>query len=119
MRGEPVELFAQIRARGEHRDFLSDALFGKIRSRRQKLLQLLHHAVPQHMRLLQRERPRLSGENLDLRDLLLDHALELRAFAGARTRELFTECLVSLGAVKMDMDVFTVSRDDLEHLVGE
>ena len=36
-----------------------------------------------------------------------------------RTRELFTECLVSLGAFKQDMDVFTVSRDDLEHLVGE
>ena len=36
-----------------------------------------------------------------------------------RTRELFTECLVSLGAFKRDMDVFTVSRDDLEHLVGE
>ena len=40
-------------------------------------------------------------------------ALELR------TRELFTECLVSLGAVKTDMDVFTVSREDIEHLVGE
>jgi len=40
-------------------------------------------------------------------------ALELR------TRELFTECLVSLGAVKSDMDVFTVSREDIEHLVGE
>ncbi len=36
-----------------------------------------------------------------------------------RTRELFTECLVSLGAIKSDMDVFTVSREDLEHLVGE
>jgi hypothetical protein len=40
-------------------------------------------------------------------------ALELR------TRELFTECLVSLGAVKPDMDIFIVSRDDIEHLVGE
>ena len=36
-----------------------------------------------------------------------------------RTRELFTECLVSLGAVTKDMDVFTVSREDIEHLVGE
>ena len=36
-----------------------------------------------------------------------------------RTRELFTECLVSLGAFRRDMDVFTVSREDLEHLVGE
>ena len=40
-------------------------------------------------------------------------ALELR------TRELFTECLVSLGAVQKDMDVFTVSREDIEQLVGE
>ncbi len=40
-------------------------------------------------------------------------ALELR------TRELFTECLISLGALKKDMDVFTVSREDIEHLVGE
>ena len=36
-----------------------------------------------------------------------------------RTRELFTECLISLGAIKQDMDVFTVSREDIEHLVGE
>ncbi len=36
-----------------------------------------------------------------------------------KTRELFTECLVSLGAITTDMDLFTVSRQDLEHLVGE
>ena len=36
-----------------------------------------------------------------------------------RTRELFTECLVSLGAVTKDMDVFTVTREDIEQLVGE
>lgn len=36
-----------------------------------------------------------------------------------RTRELFTECLVSLGAVNKDMDVFTVSREDIEQLIGE
>jgi hypothetical protein len=36
-----------------------------------------------------------------------------------RTKELFTECLVSLGAFQKDMDVFTVSREDLEQLVGE
>jgi len=36
-----------------------------------------------------------------------------------KTRELFTECLVSLGAVKSSMDVFTVSREDIEYLVGE
>ncbi|MBM3835914.1 MAG: hypothetical protein FJ403_22150 [Verrucomicrobia bacterium] len=52
------------------------------------------------------------------------HILKCMTSLGAqelelRTRELFTECLVSLGAVKPDMDVFTVSREDLEHLVGE
>ena len=36
-----------------------------------------------------------------------------------KTRELFTECLISLGAITSDMDLFTVSREDLEHLVGE
>jgi hypothetical protein len=36
-----------------------------------------------------------------------------------RTRELFTECLVSLGAVKPDGDLFTVSREDLEKYIGE
>ena len=36
-----------------------------------------------------------------------------------RTSKLFTECLVSLGAVKQDMDLFTVSREDIERLVGE
>jgi hypothetical protein len=36
-----------------------------------------------------------------------------------RTRELFTECLVSLGAVRPDGDLFVISRDDLEHYIGE
>ena len=36
-----------------------------------------------------------------------------------RTRELFTECLVSLGAVKPDGDLFVITREDLEHYIGE
>lgn len=36
-----------------------------------------------------------------------------------KTRELFTECLISLGAITSDIDLFTVSREDLEELVGE
>jgi hypothetical protein len=36
-----------------------------------------------------------------------------------RTRELFTECMVNLGIVTKDMDLFTVSREDIEHLIGE
>jgi hypothetical protein len=52
------------------------------------------------------------------------HILKCMTTLGAqelelRTRQLFTECLVSLGAVKSDMDVFTVSREDIEQLVGE
>ena len=36
-----------------------------------------------------------------------------------RTRELFTECLVSLGALNKDTDLFTLSREDIIRLVGE
>ncbi len=36
-----------------------------------------------------------------------------------RTRELFTECLVSLGAVKPDGDLFTLTREDIERFIGE
>ena len=36
-----------------------------------------------------------------------------------KTREMFTECLVTLGVVTKDMDIFTVSREELEELVGE
>lgn len=36
-----------------------------------------------------------------------------------RTRELFTECLVSLGAIKKDIDMQVLSREEIEHLVGE
>lgn len=38
-----------------------------------------------------------------------------------RTRELFTECLISLGAIKPDGDLFkfVLSREDIERFVGE
>jgi hypothetical protein len=36
-----------------------------------------------------------------------------------RTRELFTECLVSLGAVKKDSDIFTLTREEIEKYIGE
>ncbi|HET6384636.1 MAG TPA: hypothetical protein VFJ58_14680, partial [Armatimonadota bacterium] len=36
-----------------------------------------------------------------------------------RTRELFTECLVSLGAFRKDMDLFTLTREELERYIGE
>jgi hypothetical protein len=36
-----------------------------------------------------------------------------------RTRELFTECLMSLGVYRQDMDLFTMSREDIEKFIGE
>ena len=36
-----------------------------------------------------------------------------------RTRELFTECLVSLGAYRKGVDVLTLSREEIERYIGE
>lgn len=36
-----------------------------------------------------------------------------------KTREMFTECLVTLGAWRRDMDLFTMSREDIEKFIGE
>lgn len=55
------------------------------------------------------------------------HVLKVMTRLGARdleqrTREVFTECLVSLGAIDKDSDVFKVgplSREEIERLVGE
>lgn len=73
---------------------------------------LLHH-VSDFIRADERTHVRKGSGIIKVMSNLDTKALELR------TRELFTECLVSLGAFKRDMDVFTVSREDLEHLVGE
>ncbi len=73
---------------------------------------LLHH-VADYIRADERTHVRKGQHILKCMTGLDSKALELR------TRELFTECLVSLGAVKLDMDVFTVSREDIERLVGE
>src|SRR6266699_2421161 len=74
--------------------------------------ELLRH-VADFIRADERTHVRKGGRIIQVMTGLDAKALE------QRTRELFTECLVSLGAVKQDMDVFTVSREDLEHLVGE
>jgi hypothetical protein len=85
---------------------------GLIDAARDRNDELLRH-VSDFIRSDERTHVRKGGQiikvmtNLDAKDLEL------------RTRELFTECLVSLGAVKKDMDVFTVSREDIERLVGE
>ncbi len=73
---------------------------------------LLHH-IADFIRADERTHVRKGAGIIKVMTNLEAKALE------ERTRELFTECLVSLGAFKKDMDVFTVSRDDLEHLVGE
>jgi hypothetical protein len=36
-----------------------------------------------------------------------------------RTRELFTECLVSLGAWHKDIDLLTMTREEIERYIGE
>jgi hypothetical protein len=36
-----------------------------------------------------------------------------------RTRELFTECLVSLGAYRKGVDVLTLTREEIERYIGE
>jgi uncharacterized ferritin-like protein (DUF455 family) len=36
-----------------------------------------------------------------------------------KTRELFTECLVALGAIAAEGDAFILSREEIEKLVGE
>lgn len=73
---------------------------------------LLHH-IADFIRSDERTHVRKGQSILRCMTSLDSKALELR------TRELFTECLVSLGVVKKDMDIFTVSREDIEHLVGE
>ena len=73
---------------------------------------LLHH-ISDFIRADERTHVRKGAGIIKVMTSLEAKALE------ERTRELFTECLVSLGAFQKDMDVFTVSRDDLEHLVGE
>lgn len=74
--------------------------------------ELLRH-IADFIRSDERTHVRKGKTILKVMTSLDSQALELR------TRELFTECLVSLGAVRQDMDLFTVSREDIEHLVGE
>lgn len=73
---------------------------------------LLHH-IADYIRSDERTHVRKGQGILKVMTDMDAKALELR------TRELFTECLVSLGAIKKDMDIFTISREDIEHLVGE
>lgn len=85
---------------------------GLIDTARERQDALLVH-IADFIRADERTHVRKGQHILKCMTTLGSQALELR------TRELFTECLVSLGAVKSDMDVFTVSREDIEHLIGE
>jgi hypothetical protein len=69
-----------------------------------------------YIRADERTHVRRGRQILNVMTKLNSHDLELR------TRELFTECLVSLGAIDLEsMDVMNgaLSREEIEHLVGE
>ncbi len=85
---------------------------GLIDTAREKDDSLLFH-IADFIRSDERTHVRKGQHILKCMTTLGSQELELK------TRELFTECLVSLGAVKPDMDLFIVSREDIEHLVGE
>src|SRR2546423_3005913 len=107
---EPAYAMAEINLFGEVG--VLKTINGLIDSARDRNDSLLVH-VADFIRADERTHVRKGQHILKCMTTLGSQELELR------TRELFTECLVSLGAVKSDMDVFTVSREDIEHLVGE
>lgn len=74
--------------------------------------ELLRH-IADYIRADERTHVRKGTHILGVMTSLDAKALELR------TRELFTECLVSLGAIKKDIDMQTLTREEIEHLVGE
>jgi len=74
--------------------------------------ELLRH-ISDYIRADERTHVRKGTHIIEVMTTLDAKALELR------TRELFTECLVSLGAIKKEIDMQTLSREEIEHLVGE
>ena len=74
--------------------------------------ELLRH-ISDYIRADERTHVRKGTHIIEVMTNLDAKALELR------TRELFTECLVSLGAIKKEIDMQTLSREEIEHLVGE
>ncbi len=74
--------------------------------------ELLRH-ISDYIRADERTHVRKGTRILEVMTNLDAKALELR------TRELFTECLVSLGAIKKEIDMKTLTREEIEHLVGE
>uniref|UniRef100_UPI00404929B1 hypothetical protein n=1 Tax=Cephaloticoccus sp. TaxID=1985742 RepID=UPI00404929B1 len=74
--------------------------------------ELLRH-ISDYIRADERTHVRKGTRILEIMTDLNAKDLELR------TRELFTECLVSLGAIKKEIDMQTLTREEIEHLVGE
>lgn len=74
--------------------------------------ELLRH-ISDYIRADERTHVRKGTRIIEVMTDLDAKALELR------TRELFTECLVSLGAIKKEIDMKTLTREEIEHLVGE
>jgi hypothetical protein len=107
---EPAFAMAEINLFGEVG--VLKTINGLIDTAAERKDELLRH-IADFIRSDERTHVRKGGRILQVMTDLDAKALE------QRTRELFTECLVSLGAVKQDMDVFTVSREDIERLVGE
>lgn len=107
---EPAFAMAEINLFGEVG--VLKTINGLIDTAREKDDSLLVH-IADFIRSDERTHVRKGQHILKCMTKLGSQELELK------TRELFTECLVSLGAVKADMDLFVVSRKDIEHLVGE
>ena len=74
--------------------------------------ELLRH-ISDYIRADERTHVRKGTRILEIMTDLNAKDLELR------TRELFTECLVSLGAIKKEIDMQTLTREEIEHYVGE
>jgi hypothetical protein len=107
---EPAFAMAEINLFGEVG--VLKTINGLIDTAAERKDELLRH-IADFIRSDERTHVRKGGRIIQVMTEMDAKALE------QRTRELFTECLVSLGAVKQDMDVFTVSREDIERLVGE
>jgi hypothetical protein len=107
---EPAYAMAEINLFGEVG--VLKTINGLIDTAREKDDALLFH-IADFIRSDERTHVRKGQHILKCMTKLGSQELELK------TRELFTECLVSLGAVKADMDLFIVSREDIERLVGE
>ncbi len=107
---EPAYAMAEINLFGEVG--VLKTIGGFIKDAEEKNDRLLYH-IADFIRSDERTHVRKGQDIIKVMTSLGMQDLELR------TRELFTECLVSLGAISKDMDIFTVSREDLEELIGE